>query len=117
MTCLERTITHYHLDDDTTPAKIRRIVNPGFIANLVAVGIYVAIFHKKLPSQCMVICNQPVEDTILIICLSKLSGSYPATYLRTYNVTVYTVIFEGRKFRGFCCKLAECKILILEKKQ
>ena len=30
-------------------------------------------------------------------------------------VTVYAVIFEGHKFRGFCCKLAECKILILEK--
>ena len=30
--------------------------------------------------------------------------------------TVYTVIFEGRKFREFCCKLAEYKILIFEKK-
>ena len=29
--------------------------------------------------------------------------------------TVYAVIFEGRKFRGFHCKLAEHKILILEK--
>ena len=27
------------------------------------------------------------------------------------------VIFEGHKFYGFCCKLVECKILILKKKQ
>ena len=31
--------------------------------------------------------------------------------------TIYAVIFEGRKFRGFRCKLVERKILILEKKQ
>ena len=31
--------------------------------------------------------------------------------------TVYGVIFEGSKFCGFHCKLAECEILILEKKQ
>ena len=31
--------------------------------------------------------------------------------------TVYAVIFEGHKFRGFRCKLVEREILILEKKQ
>ena len=31
--------------------------------------------------------------------------------------TVYMVIFEGRKFRGFRCNLVEREILILEKKQ
>ena len=30
--------------------------------------------------------------------------------------TVYMVIFEGHKFCRFRCKLAECQILILEKK-
>ena len=30
---------------------------------------------------------------------------------------IYTVIFEGSKFYGFRCKLAEHEILILEKKQ
>ena len=29
--------------------------------------------------------------------------------------TIYTVIFEGCKFRGFRCKLVEREILILEK--
>ena len=29
--------------------------------------------------------------------------------------TVYAVIFEGHKFCGFCCKLVEREILILEK--
>ena len=36
---------------------------------------------------------------------------------RKYKYTVYAVIFEGRKFHGFRCKLVERKILILEKKQ
>ena len=30
-------------------------------------------------------------------------------------VTVYVVIFEGRKFRRFCCKFDEREILILKK--
>ena len=30
---------------------------------------------------------------------------------------VYTIIFEGCKFRGFRCKLVEREILIFEKKQ
>ena len=29
--------------------------------------------------------------------------------------TIYAVIFEGRKFHGFCYKLVEHKILILNK--
>ena len=34
-----------------------------------------------------------------------------------YVITIYAVIFKGRKFCGFCCKLVEREILILEKKQ
>ena len=44
------------------------------------------------------------------------------SYITKQNIlqhehTVYAVIFEGCKFHGFHCKLAEHKILILEKKQ
>ena len=31
-------------------------------------------------------------------------------------ITVYAVIFKGRKIQGFCCNLAELEILILKKK-
>ena len=33
------------------------------------------------------------------------------------HTCICTVIFEGRKLRGFHCKLVERKILILKKKQ
>ena len=41
--------------------------------------------------------------------LRKTSKSICLSY------TVYAVISEGRKFRGFRCKLVEREILILEK--
>ena len=37
--------------------------------------------------------------------------------LKVSEHTVYVVILEKHKIHGFCCKLPECEILILEKMQ
>ena len=43
---------------------------------------------------------------------------YPKPQLSLFIMyTVYAVIFKGRKFRRFRCKLVKREILILEKKQ
>ena len=66
-----------------------------------------------------------IRIVIKIICcsLSRYRFFHYSTTLHSARIqytqrhTVYAVIFEGRKFRGFRCKLVEREIVILEKKQ
>ena len=48
---------------------------------------------------------------------SCINGEQCVRILKIIQDTVYTVIFKGREFHEFRCKLAEHKILILKKKQ
>ena len=81
----------------------------------------ISFYSRHYKETSLILCNRTRVTEGIVKCVRNevyhqyyLQYTYIKYHFNNMN-TIYAVVFKGRKFHGFCCKLAEHGILILEK--